>query len=119
MSSLRRARAPLPRAPSANPPGEVLRQIYLEPLNLTVSAAAAALGVTRPMLSRIINGHSGVSADMARRLSAAFGTTAEFWTNMQTAWELAESGRRLRRKKVTVLRDHDGLKQGDRVAVCS
>ena len=64
-------------------PGEVLKEMYLEPLGLTVTISAESLGVTRKTLSELINGRSGISTSMALRLSKAFGTTPELWLNMQ------------------------------------
>ena len=69
-------------------PGEILRELCLEPLGVSVSAAAKALGVSRKTLSAIINGRSGVSPEMAIRLSMAFGTSAESWLNQQTQYDL-------------------------------
>lgn len=76
-------------------PGEVLRELCLRPLGLTVTEAARALGVSRKTLSSILNGHAGVSAEMAVRLSIAFNTTAESWLNQQVQYDLwcAERGR--------------------------
>ena len=62
-------------------PGEVLRDLCLEPLGLTITDAAAALGVSRKTLSAILNGRAGISPEMALRLSIAFNTTAESWLN--------------------------------------
>ena len=69
-------------------PGEVLRSLCLEPLGLTVSDAARALGVSRKTLSGILNGHAGISPEMAVRLSLAFDTTAESWLNQQIQYDL-------------------------------
>jgi len=69
-------------------PGTVLRE-YL-PENMSVTEAAAGLGVTRQALSSLLNGRSGVSAEMALRLSAALGTSAEMWLSMQVAYDLWE-----------------------------
>ncbi len=66
-------------------PGFVLRE-YLE--GVSVTEAAEALGVTRATLSRILNGNSGISADMALRLESALGTSAEMWLTMQAQYEL-------------------------------
>ena len=60
-------------------PGEVVRELCLAPLGLSVTAAAKGLGVTRKSLSELHNGKSGVSPEMAIRLSMAFKTTAESW----------------------------------------
>ena len=69
-------------------PGEVLRELCLEPLGLSVTAAAEALGVSRKTLSAVLNGRAGISPEMAIRLSIAFGTSAESWLNQQSQYEL-------------------------------
>ena len=69
-------------------PGEILRELCLEPLNITVTDAAEALGVSRKTLSAILNGRAGISPEMAVRLSIAFGTSAESWLNLQTQYDL-------------------------------
>ena len=69
-------------------PGEVLKELYLEPLGLTVTHAAKALGVSRKTLSMVINGRAGISPEMAIRLSIAFDTSAESWLNQQTQFDL-------------------------------
>ncbi len=69
-------------------PGEVLRSLCLEPLGLTVTAAAKALGVSRKTLSEILDGRAGVSPEMAVRLSIAFDTTAESWLAQQMQYDL-------------------------------
>ena len=69
-------------------PGEVLRKLCLEPLSLSVTEAAKALGVSRKTLSSILNGRAGISPEMAVRLSMAFNTTAESWLNQQTQYDL-------------------------------
>lgn len=69
-------------------PGEVVRDVCLEPLGLTVSRAAEGLGVTRKTLSQLLNGHSGISPEMALRLSMAFGASAESWLQQQAQYDL-------------------------------
>lgn len=69
-------------------PGEVLRELCLQPLGLSVSGAAKALGVSRKTLSAILNGRAGISPEMAVRLSIAFDTSAESWLNQQTQYDL-------------------------------
>ena len=84
-------------------PGEVLRELCLEPLGLTVTAAAEALGVSRKTLSAVLNGKAGISPEMAIRLSIAFNTSAQSWLNQQSQYELwhAEQNRKkLRVKKL-------------------
>ena len=81
-------------------PGELIREDCLKPLNLTVTAAAAGLGVTRKTLSTVINGRAGVSPDMAIRLSKAFGSTPETWLRMQLAYDLWQAQKHADRIKV-------------------
>ncbi len=69
-------------------PGEVIKELCIEPLGLTVTAAAKALGVSRKTLSSIINGKAGISPEMAVRLSIAFDTSAESWVNQQSQYDL-------------------------------
>ena len=69
-------------------PGEVLRELCIEPLGLSVTRAAEALGVSRKTLSAILNGRAGISPEMAIRLSKAFGTSAESWLNQQVQYDL-------------------------------
>ena len=69
-------------------PGEIIKELCLEPLELTVTRAAEALGVSRKTLSAIVNGRAGISPEMAIRLSIAFGTSAESWLNQQMQYDL-------------------------------
>ena len=69
-------------------PGGIVRRQCLEPLGLTVTRAAEGLGVTRQALSELLNGHTGVSVEMAVRLSKAFGSTPEVWLATQMAYDL-------------------------------
>ena len=69
-------------------PGEVLKELCLEPLGLTVTEAAKGLGVSRKTLSTIINGKAGISPEMAVRLSIAFNTSSESWLNQQSQYDL-------------------------------
>ena len=69
-------------------PGEVLKALCLEPLELTVTVAAKGLGVSRKTLSAIINGRAGITPEMALRLSLAFDTSAENWLAQQLQFDL-------------------------------
>ncbi len=69
-------------------PGEILKELYLEPLELTISEVAKGIGVSRKSLSELINGKFGVSPDMAIRLAKAFATTPESWLNLQQQYDL-------------------------------
>jgi len=77
-------------------PGEIIKELCLDPLGLSVTEAADALGVSRKTLSAILNGRAGISPEMAVRLSIAFDTSAESWLNQQSQYELwhAEQVRR-------------------------
>ena len=82
-------------------PGEIIQE-YMEGLGLTVSALAVHLKITRANLSRMIHGKTGVSAEMALRLSEAFGNSPEVWIRMQANYDLAKA-RRGRRVKIARL----------------
>jgi len=69
-------------------PGGIVRRQCLEPLRLSVTEAAKALGVTRQALSELVNERSGISVEMAIRLSKAFGSSPETWLGMQMAYDL-------------------------------
>lgn len=85
-------------------PGDVLKELCLEPLGISVTEAAIALGVSRKTLSAVLNGRAGISPEMAIRLSLAFETSAESWLNQQVQYDLwlAEKNRKqLKVKKLT------------------
>lgn len=84
-------------------PGEVLRELCLEPMGLSVTAAAEALGVSRKTLSAVLNGKAGISPEMAIRLSIAFDTSAESWLNQQSQYELWHAEQRRKELKVKKL----------------
>jgi len=69
-------------------PGEIIRELCLEPLGLSVQHAALALGVSRKTLSELLNGHSRITTEMALRLSIAFDTTPESWLSQQMQYDL-------------------------------
>ena len=71
-------------------PGRIVRQDCIEPLGLTITAAAQALGVTRQALNNLVNGKAGVSPEMAVRLSKAFGSSPEMWLRLQANFDLAQ-----------------------------
>ena len=74
-------------------PGEILKELWLEPLGLTLTQAAVRLGVTRKTISKIANGHGAITPEMALRLEIVFGTSAQAWMNMQTAYDLRQLSR--------------------------
>jgi addiction module HigA family antidote len=72
-------------------PGLSVRHDWLEPLGLTITEAAGRLGVSRKQLSDLVNGHAGISPEMAIRLDKAFGGSAETWYRLQAAYDLAQA----------------------------
>ena len=84
-------------------PGEIIRELCLEPLGLSVTAAADGLGVSRKTLSAILNGKAGISPEMAIRLSIAFDTSAESWLIQQYQYELWHAEQRRKDLKVKKL----------------
>ena len=81
-------------------PGFSVRYDCLEPLGLNVTEAAKRLGVSRKQLSDIVNGHAGISPEMAIRLDKAFGGGAETWYRLQAAYDLAQAMKRANEIKV-------------------
>jgi len=84
-------------------PGEILRELCLEPMGVSVTEAAEALGVSRKTLSSILNGRAGISPEMAIRLSQAFDTTPESWLNQQQQydlWHAMNSGEKIKVKRL-------------------
>ncbi|MEW5944534.1 MAG: HigA family addiction module antitoxin [Pseudomonadota bacterium] len=80
-------------------PGEILREEFLEPLGLSAHALAVALRVPAPRINDIVRERRGITPDTALRLSRYFGTTPQFWMNLQASYDLkialAEKGRRI------------------------
>ena len=93
-------------------PGLIVRHDCLEPLGLTVTEAAKALGVTRQALNNLLNGKSGISPEMAVRLAKAFGSRAEVWLGIQLDYDLARVRRREKDIKVNRVRSpaHPGAR---------
>ena len=80
-------------------PGEILKEEYLDPMGITAAALARALCVSAPTVNDIVRERRNVSADVALRLAAALGTTAQFWLNLQASYDLRkaelETGKRI------------------------
>ena len=90
-------------------PGEIIRDLCIDPLGLTVTKAAQGLGVTRKTLSLLLNGHAGISPEMALRLSQAFGRSPESSLNLQGSYDLAQvkkSGNTIQVKPLTEQTTH-------------
>lgn len=76
-------------------PGQAIRYDCIEPLGLTITDAAAALGVTRQALNNVVNGKAAISPEMAIRLDKAFGGGADVWLKMQASYDLAQARKRV------------------------
>ncbi|MDP1764766.1 MAG: HigA family addiction module antitoxin [Sediminibacterium sp.] len=85
-------------------PGEILKEMYLDPLGVNNTRLADNLGVARKTVSQLINGHMGVSAAMALRLGKAFDTTPELWLNLQRNYDLWYAGTKITVNKVRSFR---------------
>ena len=72
-------------------PGEVLSELYLEPLDLSPIALAKRLHVPRTRIERLVKGETALTVDTAIRLARFFSTTPEYWMNLQRAWDLAQA----------------------------
>jgi addiction module HigA family antidote len=81
-------------------PGEIIKSLCLDPLGISVTAAAEALGVSRKTLSAIINGRASITPEMAIRLSIAFDTSSESWVNQQARYDLWHAEQLRKRLKV-------------------
>jgi len=84
-------------------PGEIVKELCIEPLGLTVTETAKALGISRKTFSNILNGHAGISPEMAVRLSIAFNTTSESWLNQQLQYDLWFAEKERKKLKVKKL----------------
>lgn len=82
-------------------PGEILRELYLKPLDLTITAAAAGLGVSRKALSELLNGRTDISQEMAIRLAKAFpNTDIRLWLDLQLQYDAWQAEQRAAAIKV-------------------
>jgi addiction module HigA family antidote len=97
-------------------PGTILKEMYLDPLEIGVGALADNIGVVRRTISLLVNEHSGVSAEMALRLSKTFGTTPQFWLNMQQTYDLWYAEKKVALKSIKSL---SPVKSGTKIAAAS
>jgi addiction module HigA family antidote len=79
-------------------PGDILKHEFLKPMGISGYSLAKALGITAQRISDITTKKSGISADMAMLLGAFFGTSAEFWMNLQSSYALGSVGKKIRNK---------------------
>ncbi|MDR1326773.1 MAG: HigA family addiction module antidote protein [Heliobacteriaceae bacterium] len=84
-------------------PGEILKEGYLDELNISIAAAALKLGVSRKTLYDLINGKSAVSSEMALKIAKAFNSDATFWLDLQTQYDLWHARQRVDLSKVQVM----------------
>lgn len=96
-SNSQQTRRPPSTLPTRRPtsPGEILVELYLAPHEISIAAFADACGVSRKHMSGIINGHVAITAEMATRIAAALGTSAQYWLNLQNAVDLYDAQLRL------------------------
>jgi len=87
-------------------PGKILTGLWLQPMGLSITKAAIALGVSRKTLSKLVNGKSGISSEMAFRLSLAFGGSPESWMGHQVAFDLWKAEQNKSAMNVTPLQAH-------------
>jgi addiction module HigA family antidote len=81
-------------------PGEILKDMFINERGLTITEVAKGLNMARANLSSVINGHLGVSPELAVKLSEAFGNTAQFWVNLQNNYELWHAERKIDRTAI-------------------
>jgi addiction module HigA family antidote len=84
-------------------PGRLIKNIYLKDYNLSISAFALRIGVSRNTASELINGKNRITAEMALRLAKAFGTSAQLWLNMQQSYDLWHAKQRVNLDNVQVI----------------
>ena len=90
----------LKRALPPSHPGTVLNELFIKERNLTITELAKGLGMTRANVSAVINERAGISPELAVKLSAAFGNSATFWTNLQTNYELWHAEKKVKRSRI-------------------
>ena len=86
-------------------PGEILKELCLVPMNLTVPEVARTLGVARKAVSELVNGETGISPEMAIRLAKAFQTTPVFWLNLQLQYDLWHAQQKIGDLQIAPLTD--------------
>ena len=81
-------------------PGEILKEMFITERNLTITEVAKGLNMARANLSSVINGHLGISPELAVKLSEAFGNTPQFWVNLQNNYELWHAEKKINRAEI-------------------
>lgn len=81
-------------------PGEILKEMFLEERNITITELAKGIGADRSNLSGVVNGKHGISPELAVKLSAAFDNSPQFWLNMQQAFDLFAAEQKVNRSRI-------------------
>lgn len=97
-------------------PGEIIKGLWLDPMDVSITEAAQAIGVSRKTLSKIINGHGRVTPEMAIRLSVALGSSPESWLGHQVAYDLWQAEQHRNELKVVSLFAAQSAAQGGTAA---
>ena len=100
-------RVPTKRPPT--PPGQMLLEEFIKPLKISQTELAEWIGVSYPRLNEIINGKRGITPDTALRLEQVFGMDAQFWLNLQTAWDLYQAKHSDEARQIARIRRHPAL----------
>ena len=103
------------RLPSHRPPthpGEMLFEEFIKPLGATQTELAEWIGVSYPRLNEIIHGKRGITPDTALRLEQVFGMDAQFWLNLQLAWDLHEAKQSPAAREIGRIKRHPGVLAG-------
>jgi len=100
-------RVPTKRPPT--PPGQMLLEEFIKPLKISQTELAEWIGVSYPRLNEIINGKRGITPDTALRLEQVFGMDAQFWLNLQTAWDLYQAKHSDDARQIARIRRHPAL----------
>ena len=98
------------RIPTHRPPthpGEMLLEEFLKPMEITQSALAEAIGVSFPRVNELINGKRGITPDTALRLERFLGVEAQFWMNLQQAWDLYHALHSRHAREIGRIRQHE------------
>ena len=99
----------LPRNPPPTHPGEMLLEEFIRPLEIRQTELAEWIGVSYPRLNEIIHGKRGVTPDTALRLEQVFGMEAQFWLNLQVAWDLYHARHSPQARKISRIPRHPKL----------
>jgi len=92
-------------------PGEIIKEMHLKPMNLTITRLAKDLCVSRKAISELVNGHASISPEMALRLAKVFHTTPKLWANLQTQYDLWIASQRIDLRSIVSYPVEEGVAQ--------